>query len=190
MAFSLHSFSRPSEGGDFILSIYNEYARLMYYTARQYIAKTDSQEDIVQESLLHLIRNASTLQALDPPALSTYIVTTVKNVSINYLKKEKQIQEHTINLDDESVLELISSNPDLDELIAMIEDKGRLIAALAHLPDDERLLLEQKYFLGNSDKELAQFFRCKTGSIRMKLTRARRHVLSILKDDKEYNNND
>lgn len=188
MAFSLHSFFRQSEDGDFILSIYNEYARLMYFTARQYSAKADSQEDIVQESLLHLIRNTSTLRGLDSPALSTYIVTTVKNVSIDYLRKEKQIQEHTVDIDDESVMELATLDPTLDDLMTAIEDKDRLIAALAHLPEDERLLLEQKYFLGNSDKEMAQFFKCKPGSIRMKLTRVRRHVLSIL--EKEYNNND
>ena len=65
MTFSFPSFLRQSEDGDFMLSLYNEYARLMYYTARQYAAKADSQEDIVQESLLHLIRNTSTLRTLD-----------------------------------------------------------------------------------------------------------------------------
>ncbi len=184
MTFSFPSFLRQSEDGDFMLSLYNEYARLMYYTARQYAAKADSQEDIVQESLLHLIRNTSTLRTLDPPALSTYIVTTVKNVSIDFLKKEKRISEHTAELEDENVLELASSDPDLDDLMAALEDKGRLITALESLPDNERLLLEQKYFLGSSDEELARFFRCKPGSVRMKLTRARRHMLRILMDDK------
>ena len=184
MAFPLQPFFRPSEDREFILSLYNEYARLMYFTARQYTAEADTQNDIVQESLLRLIRNTSTLRGLDPPALSTYIVTTVKNVSIDALRKEKRIREHTVELDDESVRELASPEPAPDELMAALEDRGRLTAALASLPEDERLLLEQKYFLGSSDRELARSFRCKPGSIRMKLTRARRHMLSILREDR------
>ena len=74
--------------------------------------------------------------------------------------------------------------------MAALEDKGRLITALESLPDNERLLLEQKYFLGSSDEELARFFRCKPGSVRMKLTRARRHMLRILMDDKEGKGDD
>lgn len=190
MAFSLQSFLRQSEDEDFILSIYYEYARLMYFTARQYIAMKDSQNDIVQESLLHLIRNITTLRGLDPSALSIYIVTTVRNAAIDYLKKEKQIQEHTVEIDDESVEYLESPDPTLDELMGEIESRERLVSALNRLPEDERLLLERKYFLCHSDKELARHFKCKPSSIRMKLTRARRHMLSILKSDKEYSTDD
>ncbi len=184
MTFPLQPFFRPSGDREFILSVYDEYARLMYYIVRQYTAEADLQNDIVQESLLHLIRNASTLRGLDPPALSTYIVTTVKNVAIDTLRKEKRIREHTVELDDEAVQELASPEPTPDELMAALEDKGRLAEALASLPEDERLLLEQKYFLGSSDQELARFFRCKPGSVRMKLTRARRHMLRILREDR------
>lgn len=188
----IQSKTPMGQSGDreYMHAIYNEYSRLMYFTARQFTTELDAQKDIVQESLLHLIRNISTLRELEPPALSTYIVTTVKNAAIDFMKKEEQIREHTVEFDDEHIEELESPEPSLDDIMAAFEDSERLIVALAHLPDDERFLLEQKYFLGNSDKELAQFFRCKPGSIRMKLTRARRHMLNILKDDKEYNNND
>lgn len=190
MAFSLQPLLGQSNSREFILLVYNEYARLMYFTAQHYFSDADIQNDIVQESLLHLIRNISTLLGLDPPALSTYIVTTVKNVAIDYLKKEKQIQEHTVELDDESVEYLESPDPALDELMGKMEDRERLVSALDRLPEDERLLLERKYFLGHSDKDLARFLKCKPGSIRMKLTRARRHMLSILQSDKEYSTDD
>lgn len=188
MAFLLTALLESSDR-DFMLWVYNEYARLMFFTARQFTAELDIQNDVVQDSLLHLTRNISTLRRLDPLALSTYIVTTVKNAAIDFLKKEKQIQEHTVELDDESVANLESPDPALDDLMGAIEDRERLISALERLPDDERFLLERKYFLNYSDKELARSFKCKPGSIRMKLTRARRHMLSILQSE-EYSTDD
>ena len=42
-----------------------------------------------------------------------------------------------------------------------------------------------KYILAQSDKELAADFKCKPDSIRMKLTRARRKLLDIMKRSEE-----
>lgn len=42
------------------------------------------------------------------------------------------------------------------------------------------MVLEGRYFLELSDDELARQFGCKPGSIRVKLTRARRNALKIM----------
>lgn len=42
------------------------------------------------------------------------------------------------------------------------------------------MVLEGRYFLGLTDEELAQLFGCKPGSVRVKLTRARRNALKIM----------
>lgn len=183
MVFLLSTYPRQSDDEDFILYIYNEYIRLMYFTASRFIEETDSQNDIVQESLLQLIKNVSTLRELEPKALSTYVVTTVKNVSINYLKKEQAIQEHTVQLNATIMEELESTAPTLDELMSALDNKERLTSALINLSVDERLLLESKYYLGYSNEDLAHIFNCKPSSIRMKLTRARRKALKAFFDD-------
>ena len=56
---------------------------------------------------------------------------------------------------------------------------------LEHMEPQERALLEGKYILAQSDKELAADFKCKPDSIRMKLTRARRKLLDIMKRSEE-----
>lgn len=50
------------------------------------------------------------------------------------------------------------------------------------LPEETRSLLAGKYLLGLSDAELAEQYGCRPDSIRMKLTRARRQALKILRE--------
>ena len=49
-------------------------------------------------------------------------------------------------------------------------------------PTKGKILLEGKYILGLSDEELAAEFDCSPNSIRMKLTRARRQVIKLVKE--------
>ena len=59
------------------------------------------------------------------------------------------------------------------------------------LSENDQLLLEGKYLLGYTDTELASLLKCKVGSIRMKLTRARRKALKLIVEMKGYEpNND
>ena len=58
---------------EFILWLYQEFYRLMFYTAQKYVANQKQQEDIVQESLRKLIEKTPRLRrfsVLSLPATS------------------------------------------------------------------------------------------------------------------------
>ena len=165
----------------FISHIYQEYERLMYYTVRKYIADMHQCEDVVQDSLEKLIEKVEVLRILSEPALANYIVVTVKNTSINYLKRY-DIERVRI---EELYRELVakeSYSQSLDEILISKETCFRLKKVWPNLDEETRRLLEGKYFLGYDDRKLAMMFGCKPNSIRMKLTRARRTVLCFLKE--------
>lgn len=56
------------------------------------------------------------------------------------------MREQTAELADESLTGLEAPEPPLDDLMAAAEDRERLRTALENLPENERLLLERKYF--------------------------------------------
>ena len=64
----------------------------------------------------------------------------------------------------------------------MDEKKKEFIKVWDTLPEDTRELLAGKYILRMSDAELAEEFCCSPDSIRMKLTRARRRALEMMKE--------
>ena len=71
-------------------------------------------------------------------------------------------------------------NAAIDFLI--LSRKEPLSAVWQKLSPTDQLLLEWKYIFGFSDRDLALRLDCKPESIRMKLTRARRRALHILKE--------
>ena len=68
----------------------------------------------------------------------------------------------------------------LDDLLSLAGYRDLLKKIWPLLSEEERFLLEGKYVLGYKDNELAIKAGCKASSIRMKLTRARRHALTII----------
>ena len=64
----------------------------------------------------------------------------------------------------------------MDELLILAEKRQQIQYVFGSLSDEDQFLLQGKYFLGQSDAELASQLGCKPSSIRMKLTRARRNA--------------
>ena len=72
-----------------------------------------------------------------------------------------------------------------EEQLFYEEEIEKLKEGLKHLGPEDRALLEGKYLLKYGDKELARDFGCQPNSIRMKLTRARRKLMVIMKRSKK-----
>lgn len=167
-------------GEDFVVQMYNQYKNLMFFTARKYTENTADQEDIVQTSLERLIRIFSNMPPSKCCVSATYIVYTVRSVSIDLLRKQGKDKEHCISLADESLDEIEDTGETLDNSFALSEQATQLKHILSMLSAEDRILLNGKYILDQADPELAAILGCKPSSIRMKLTRARRRAMKLL----------
>ena len=181
LSFVLPMLSTKAEKA-FVTGMYEEFRGLMFATAKKYVSAQSAAEDVVQDSLVKLIRNTDTLQKMPRCALASYIVSTIRNTAIDSLRsgaaEEKRISP--LSLDD---LTFMPSEGDSVEDTAMRrDDLERMKAIWPRLEEEYRFLLDRKYLLGASDAELAVFLGCKPGSVRMKLTRARRRVMELLKE--------
>ncbi|MDO4174059.1 MAG: sigma-70 family RNA polymerase sigma factor [Eubacteriales bacterium] len=165
---------------EYMVWIYEEFQHLMFYTAKKYVHDQTACEDIVQECIVKLMQKIDIIRGKERCILTGYIVSIIRNDSINYLKRESIRQKHTIGLDEKTMDDIPVPALSMDELLLAKEKSSFLSIALKQLPEMERLILEGKYILEYSDEELAEQLGCKASSIRMKLTRARRRALFIL----------
>lgn len=165
---------------EYMLWIYDEFKNLMFFTAKKYIEDEAICEDVIQEGIVQLIERIDIIREKEHNALAAYIVSTVRNICINYLRHEGVTQDHTVYLDDPKMNNIPCPALPPEELLLAKERAALLSDVLQRLPETEQLLLEGKYILEYSDEELAEQLNCNPSSIRMKLTRARRHALSIL----------
>lgn len=157
----------------------NQYERLMYEIARQYVGSQIECEEVVQDSLTNILKKFDIVMALNMNQRTAYVAAVVRNRSLNYLKR-KSLEDKTFvaSGNDESCC--VSSSTlqtakqrDSYEMSAVRE-------ALDNLSYDDRYLIEGKYIMGLTDSEFAEELCCKPAHTRIQLTKACRRLLAEL----------
>ena len=169
-------------------SIYEKHKGVFYRLA---LARAgDAADDAVSEALLRLFRNAGTLRGLHERQIVDYVAETVLSAASDLERRQRAEQRRLILLDPEEA-ELSGqqvSGP--EEGVLETEERAcrlRLLReALAELCETDRLLLVGKYLNGESDAQLAERIGVRPGSVRMKLTRARRRALRKLREGEYF----
>ncbi len=169
---------------EFMDSVYTRYSRLMFHTAKKYTSDFMSAEDIVQDVFEKLIHKIATLQKLNSGALTSYIAMSVKNTSINTLRKKKADHTHmSAGTFDEDEIDAWDNSLSPEDVILSGERSSALRRAWAKLPEKDQDLLIGRYIFGLNNKELAEMCGCKPDSIRMLLTRARQRAFKMMKEE-------
>lgn len=165
---------------EFLIELYEEFHALIFSVARRYNNNWMSCEDIVQESILRIMDKLDVLRSKKRCVQAGYIAMVVRNVAINTLKHEDIVKAHAREVAEEEPIA-----PTMDEILIARENAELLMQVLQQMPEAEALLLRGKYMLGYSDEYLAKQIGCQPKSVRMKLTRARRHALQAMQEAKK-----
>lgn len=164
--------------------VYKEYHRLMFAVARMYTEDAGSVEDIVAETCCGLIKNIHTFRNLESNKQKLYIVSTVRNTSLNLLGKQQRSKRFAVSAEKETI-EAVPDNFDVERKILLEEELSLVWRASEQLPPNEREVLQMKYGMGMSDNEIAKALGLMESSIRKYVERARKHIKEILYGEKE-----
>lgn len=163
---------------DFMTSLYYDYNRLIFSEITSLVGKSDNTEDLVQETLVHLIDKVSLLEQLDQKRLVAYLAETAKNVAKNHLRRNREI---VISVED------FSRIPDNGESVEERVISGLNIKTLERLwdelPEDIQTLFRMKYFLHMTYEEIANAIHIKPENAKMRVSRARKKVLALLDNE-------
>lgn len=168
------------EDHDIIVEFYTKHKMLLYAEAWKYLTTKEDVEDIVCETFARLIAYMDKFRTLLPFERVQYAKAVVRNLSYIHLKRSTFFT--MVPFEDVDVYLTVEENQ-LPESIAFKHLRLDAIRKIwAQMPVDDRLLLEQKYILGWSDKDLADRLGIKTPSVRMALTRAKRRIVALMKE--------
>jgi len=160
---------------DFILGLYRNHYALVRQVIYGITRDRDDLEDLINDSYIRLIKNVSTLQALDCHKTVAYLVYTARSVAINYSSHRGVQGKHLYYGQDadigDTVVDLAAA---VEEKIVCRENVEELYQGLARLPESYRDVLYFRYILGMTDAEIAEKLDITTVSVRQYLTRARR----------------
>jgi RNA polymerase sigma-70 factor (ECF subfamily) len=184
--FAILSISDDNDR-DFMKRLYISQYNIMRREAYRVLNRTDVLDDIIQDACLKLIDKIPTLKLLDCCRLHSYVVLTVRSVSINFAKRSDVQRKHTYLGAMDDMKDVISESvaddgKSVESTIIYKEKIKQLREAMLLLPERDRQLLEYKYILNMNDAEIAGHFSIKPASVREYLTRARRKALKIMKE--------
>ncbi len=170
----------PISSGDqeFFEAFYMEYRNFLFFLARKYADSQEACEDIVQDTVVRLLRNLSALKELDNSRKCKYIALTVRAA---YLDSEKRRHSAESTFLDEEALEKLLEWQDGSDLAAHLEVEQ----LKKELSRRDWVILEGKYILGYSQEELGQMLGIAPDSVRMVISRAKQKARKILYSNQE-----
>lgn len=170
------------EDKDFMEGLYRKYHRLMYATAWKYVNESSAVEDIVSDSCVALMKKIPTLLTLDHNKTCVYIVSTVRNTSINALNKQSHLNQVFSSGDDEFVESLPDGN-DFVQKIILEEELAMVMRVIESLPEKEQMIMKMKYSMGLSDEVIAERVGLSANSIRKYVSRARNRIKAAIYEE-------
>jgi RNA polymerase sigma-70 factor (sigma-E family) len=126
-------------------------------------------EDLVQDVLLAMHRRFGRVLTLDDPM--AYARRAIINAHVSWLRRRRVLE-----VPFERTLDLSAAD---DEGVAAEDDV--LWTALGELPPRQRAVLVLRYYLGSSDREIAELLECREGSVRSLAARAFKTLRPVLR---------
>ena len=164
---------------EWMIELYTQYHKLIFATADYYLDNYMDVEEVINDSMLALYEKIDRIRLLEPKALTSYIITTVRNTAFSRMRKQKLINRHFLYLSDYS-METIASTEDVEKVVEsrdQLDEVHRIINALS---EKEQSVIRLKYEMGLNDKEIAEELGISQDAVRQHVTRARKHIQKAL----------
>ena len=166
----------------FLEGIYLEYHRLLYAQALQITHSEVAAQDVVSDSLMALMKKINLLRTLPCNKLRAYLVTTVRHTAINLFNRQKRERL----ADDVTLEELAGGGSGVDEALLSRAGVEAIKEAIKALPEREKEVMLMRYFRELSDEEIAAETGLRPVSVRVHLSRARKHLQGLLAQREGY----
>lgn len=158
----------------FMLEFYEQYRGFLFHTAWKYTQSKSDCDDLIQDAMVRLLRNADTLRELSHNQRCVYIHLTVRSIYADRVKSPRVLE---FPVSDQEMERLGSERGLQDDWVDAAWDieilRGRL-------PEKDWHLLELKYIAGLSDAEIASEVGCTPASVRTLLLRVRSRAKELL----------
>ena len=158
--------------------IWEKYRGLMLYEANKYLSQSSAAEDAVSESCIKIFRNLDKITDISSYQSRAYIVSIVRNTSIDILRKQSRTRE-----DSDEVLEYTPDNSAgiLESLISK-EGYEAIKEAIEALPIQLKDAIYLSLVHNYSHAEIANVLGISQAASKMRLSRAKKEIRKNLEN--------
>lgn len=159
--------------------VYYAFYDLVYGAIIYQVKDHQATEDIIQEAFIKVVTKKPRFES--ESGMKAWLKTVARNTTINYFRKNKKFRNH---LDIESVyMDIVPDSPYVPSVEQTVETKMMEEAILSHLDKlkpEYRHLIELRWKLGLSYKEIAERLDLCENIVRQRLFRTRDGIKKML----------
>jgi RNA polymerase sigma-70 factor (ECF subfamily) len=144
-------------------TLYQRYGGLAYSLAVRILGDPGRAEDVVQDAFMRVWTYSDSFDA-SRGSLRTWLLTTVRNRAIDYLRGRPGRDRQELELSVELPAHGTGSDPWRD--VAESLEREALRHALRSLPPDQRQVVELAYYGGYTQREIAEIVQAPLGTIK------------------------
>lgn len=152
--------------------IYRQYHDQMERVAMNILRNQKDAEDAVQNAFAQVVKHFEKIFEIPCEKLPFWLISIVKNEALGILRKRR----------DTAPLEEWSENL-ADSAAGGAEDYAALVELFRRLPDTYRAVLEMKYLIGYTDREIARKLGISETAVSTRASRARALLREILEKE-------
>lgn len=169
-------------------ALVEEHQQRIFNLAYRMAGNPDDASDMSQEALIKIFRNIGKFKG--ESKFSTWIYRVATNTCLDEMKKLKRRQTYSldseIEMDEGGVkVEVEDTGPTPETSAETRELKGAINEAIAQLSEEHRQVIILRDINGFAYEEIAQVLSCSLGTVKSRVSRARKQLQKILLQDKE-----
>lgn len=154
--------------------IYNDYHKLMGFTAKKLLKDHQLTEDAVQQTFVKLINNVSTIKRLPKDKIKPYIFITLRNTVFDMIDQNKKYY-----LDDTLDEKAVVNDSIENEVIQKIQTQ-EIIKQLNKLSENDVIILQLTYLLGLKECQIAKQLDISVSAVKKRRERAKTRLYKNL----------
>jgi RNA polymerase sigma-70 factor (ECF subfamily) len=160
-----------------LAELYDRYGRLAYSVAVRVLGDPGRAEDAVQEAFLNIWNHAASFDGRRG-SLRTWLLTSVRNRSIDYLRGRSGHERQELEL--RPALAEVGLRSDPWREVSLSLERSAVRDAMGSLPVEQRQAVELAYFAGYSHREIAEMTNVPLGTVKGRIRLALEKLSSYL----------
>ena len=172
--------ARSREGDvDAFNSLVEQYQRLVYHLALRMLGNAEAAEDASQDAFISAYKAIGGFRGGSFKSWVLRIVANSCHDKLRVSRRYRVVSLETLMLDPDDLPQ--SNNNESPEDYALRRELGRFLnEGLAHLPEDQRLVVVLSDIQGLSYEEVARVASCSLGTVKSRLNRGRTRLRDYL----------
>lgn len=155
-------------------TLYDRYERMVFSFALRCVNDRHIAEEVVQDVFTKIWKGAESYHS-NQAKVTTWMLTITRRVAIDYYRKSTRRGDH-LHIQSDDWLQLAATDKGPDVRTEESDLRNAVFDAMGSLSNDQRVTIERMYYLGQTQREIAEELGVPLGTVKGRIRLALAHL--------------